>query len=58
MFVQLLRQSRGLITNIKGKEDYLKQAKSSKSYILNFSAGWCGPCKVMAPIISKKEQAA
>jgi len=34
----------------------LKQAKNSKSYILNFSADWCGPCKSLAPVLEKKEK--
>ena len=55
MLSKIVTRSFALITNIKGKSDYLLHAKNSKSYILNFSAGWCGPCKAMAPIISKKE---
>lgn len=56
MLSKIVRQSIAAITNIKGKEDYLKQAKESKNYILNFSAGWCGPCKALAPVISQKEK--
>lgn len=55
MLTQLIKRSTALITQIKGKQDYLKHSKQNKSYILNFSADWCGPCKMMAPIIAKKE---
>lgn len=56
MLSRTLSSVRHLVTYVKGKEDYLKLAQTHKSYILNFSADWCGPCKFMAPIMEKKEK--
>lgn len=42
------------IVNIKGRQDYLTQSKANQSYILNFSATWCGPCKAIGPVLAKK----
>lgn len=58
MLSRTLSSVRHLVTYVKGKEDYLKLAQTHKSYILNFSADWCGPCKFMAPIMEKKEKQA
>lgn len=43
------------VHHIKNMQEYKDLSKQHKNYILNFSAGWCGPCKQMAPILSKKE---
>jgi thioredoxin len=34
-------------------EDYLKQVKSDKLVLVDFNAVWCGPCKVLKPIVQK-----
>lgn len=54
MLQKYLHRSLSLITHIKGKEEYATQSKAAKNYILNFSATWCGPCKVMGPVLQKK----
>lgn len=50
----MLMRSKAFVTQIKGKEDLAKHAKGN--YILNFYADWCGTCRAMEPITSKKEE--
>lgn len=41
------------IINLSSQE-YEKEVKQSKkTVILDFWAGWCGPCKMMSPIIDE-----
>ena len=42
------------VHRIKNMQEYQNLSKQLKNYILNFRAGWCDPCKQMAPILSKK----
>eukprot|EP00897_Mesotaenium_endlicherianum_P005515 jgi/Mesen1/4992/ME000248S04267 len=51
----------GNVITITSKEEWDKQlseaANSSKAIIVDFSAVWCGPCKIIAPVfvdLSKK----
>ena len=40
--------------NIKTNENFEKEVlKSAKPVIVDFFATWCGPCKMLSPIISE-----
>ncbi|MCW5906427.1 MAG: thioredoxin [Chitinophagales bacterium] len=34
-------------------DDYLKHVKSDKLVLVDFNATWCGPCKILKPIVEK-----
>lgn len=49
--IQTLR--RGLI-EVKSFKEFEEVTKDKNQYIVQLTAKWCGPCKQLSPILTKK----
>ena len=47
--------TKGLYHTVKTMEEYQKIVANIKTpYLVDFYADWCGPCKVVWPLIDKR----
>lgn len=42
-----------MLTTITNIEDFEKLEKKSETLVIDFSASWCGPCRMMKPIFDE-----
>lgn len=49
----LRRDRQGHATNLRSNEDFETMINSHKSVIVDCFAVWCGPCKMIAPVLEK-----
>lgn len=41
------------VINLNGKNFEEEVMKSNKTVLIDFWASWCGPCKMMAPVVNE-----
>lgn len=42
-----------MVKKIESSEEYDSALKNSKSVFVDFFAEWCGPCKMVGPVVDK-----
>ena len=42
-----------MVKKIESSEEYDSALKNSKSVFVDFFADWCGPCKMVGPVVDK-----
>lgn len=46
-------KSSEFVQEIKSKEEFEKIKSGSETVLVDYYASWCGPCKVMSPLVEK-----
>lgn len=44
------------VIEIKSVEEFETLIKDNKAVLVQFSATWCGPCKMIAPVVKKQAE--
>lgn len=55
MIIKNIKENKNMIVHVT-KENFKEVVETEKTVLLDFWAGWCGPCRMLGPVLEKLDQ--